>query len=97
MSKVANTEKINIDNNAGMVGAKNEVDVKGGLGKNAALGNTTDIKVKGQNTEKGRIGAENSYKIEGGLKAGESVGNTTDVEVGNNSGSIGAGNRINIS
>lgn len=37
----------------------------GGMGQNAALGNTTDIIVLGQNTETARVGSENSYKIEG--------------------------------
>ncbi|KAF1378429.1 hypothetical protein PFLUV_G00190460 [Perca fluviatilis] len=74
MAKVADTQNISIDDNAGKVGADNAVDVEGGLGCNANLGNTTDITVIGKNTEKGRIGAENSYKIEGGLKNAKEIG-----------------------
>ncbi|TDH05002.1 hypothetical protein EPR50_G00138990 [Perca flavescens] len=83
MAKVADTEKIRIGDNAGKVGADNAVDVKGGLGHNTDLGNTSDITVLGKNTEKGRIGAENSYKIEGGLKNGESgIASTSAKEIG---------------
>lgn len=39
----------------------------GGVEQNAALGNTSEIAVLGQNTDKARIGAENAYKIEGEL------------------------------
>nr|AER42705.1 hypothetical protein 26h12 [Epinephelus coioides] len=97
MAKVADTENIVIGDNAGKVGSENAVDVTGGVQQNAALGNTSEIAVLGQNTEKARIGAENAYKIQGGLKSGDSVGNTTKVVVGSNSGSIGSGNRVNIS
>ncbi|KAF1378430.1 hypothetical protein PFLUV_G00190470 [Perca fluviatilis] len=95
-SRVADIQNISIDDNAGKVGAGNEVDIEGGLGRNSNLGNTTNITVKEKNTDTGRIGADNKYKIKGGLKNGVSVGNISDVVVGNNSGSIGAGNKINI-
>uniref|UniRef100_A0A8P4KC12 Uncharacterized protein n=1 Tax=Dicentrarchus labrax TaxID=13489 RepID=A0A8P4KC12_DICLA len=93
MSNVANTEDVRISDNQGKVGANNAIDVKGGLGKNTELSNTTGITVIGKNTDTARIGADNSYD----LKDGSRIGNTAGVTVGNNSGAIGAGNRVNIS
>uniref|UniRef100_A0A671WGN7 Uncharacterized protein n=1 Tax=Sparus aurata TaxID=8175 RepID=A0A671WGN7_SPAAU len=94
MADIANTKDIKIGDNKGKVGAGNTVGVEGGVGKNASLGNTQDVFVRGTND--GKIGAENEYGIKGGLKDGDSIGNVSQVTVGQNSGSIGAGNKINI-
>ncbi|XP_073335096.1 uncharacterized protein [Pagrus major] len=95
MAEISNTKDIDIANNTGKVGADNSIGVKGGVGKNVALSNVTDVKVGGLN--EGKIGAENNYDITGGMKDGDSVGNVSQVKVGQNLGSIGAGNRVNIS
>lgn len=94
MSKIADTERVNITDNEGVVGGDNTVEIKGksdcdynflsgcldsfikslslmttiigGVGQNAAMGNTADIEAT-NNTVTGRIGAENKYKVEGEL------------------------------
>uniref|UniRef100_A0A671VDF7 Uncharacterized protein n=1 Tax=Sparus aurata TaxID=8175 RepID=A0A671VDF7_SPAAU len=95
MSQIANVKDVSAGCNAGKIGADNTYDVQGGVGKNASLGNVTDVKVCEAND--GNIGAENQYDIKGGLGDCPSIGNVSGVSVGQNSGSIGAGNKINIS
>eukprot|EP00064_Thunnus_orientalis_P018756 superscaffoldBa00004425_g18862 len=90
--KVGDTERVSVVNNAGDVGAEN--DISGQVGDHSSVGNTSDIH-SFVNTATGNIGSKN--EIQGNMGANASVGNTGTVDVGVNSGSIGAKNKINIS
>ncbi|KAF1378431.1 hypothetical protein PFLUV_G00190480 [Perca fluviatilis] len=77
------------------IGAENQYNVKDDTEKKISLGNISNIHISG--TNHGCIGGRNNYTVTGQIAAKSNIGNVSNVTVGNNSGSIGSGNRINIS
>ncbi|KAA8586805.1 hypothetical protein FQN60_000641 [Etheostoma spectabile] len=92
---IGSNKNISISCNEGRIGAENQFNVKGDTGENVSLGDISNIHVFG--TNQGCIGGRNGYNVTGQIAAKSNIGNISNVTVGNNSGSIGSGNRINIS
>ncbi|GAA6219847.1 uncharacterized protein LOC115594365 isoform X1 [Lates japonicus] len=83
------------DNKNTSTGCENEYNVRVDSGETVSLGNISNIHISG--TNRGCIGGRNNYTVTGRITAKSNIGNVSNVTVGNNSGSIGSGNRINIS
>ncbi|XP_030294269.1 uncharacterized protein LOC115594365 isoform X2 [Sparus aurata] len=79
----------------GNIGEGNEFNVKGDKGENVSLGEISNIHVSG--TNRGCIGGNNNYTVTAQIPAKTEIGNVSNVSVGHNTGSIGSGNRFNIS